>query len=216
MDAHFEDEFMNAADDTLINDLYATYLDELLTTKEVKQSKLDIDSFEIKRSALLKHKREKKAQTWGEKEDSILNAIRQPDVEFGELVDLERVLAGANKVILQEFINYGGVKALLNILDAKIAKTIVASELDIGIVIETLHCLKEVIKHTIGLENFISIIGSIKKVALSLIWDYKPLALLVCCSIQLNLYTLFIGFSLGSRYSYALLAFLCGFKRKGC
>jgi hypothetical protein len=215
MDAHFEDEFMNAADDTLINDLYATYLDELLTTKEVKQSKLREYSIKFKRSTLLKHKREK-AQTWGEKEDSILNAIRQPDVEFGELVDLERVLVGANKVILQEFINYGGVKALLNILDAKIAKTTVASELDIGIVIETLHCLKEVIKHTIGLENFISIIGSIKKVALSLIWEYKPLAILVCCSIQLNLYTLFIGFSLGSRYSYALLAFLCGFKRKGC
>ena len=84
MDAHIEDEFMNAADDTLINDLYATYLDELLTTKEVKQLKLKIDSLEIKRSALLKHKREKKAQDWGEKEDYILKAISQPDAECGE------------------------------------------------------------------------------------------------------------------------------------
>ena len=60
MDAHFEDEFMKDADDALIDRLYGTYLDELLTSKDTKESMLQTRSFEDKRSTILEHKRKKR------------------------------------------------------------------------------------------------------------------------------------------------------------
>lgn len=123
----------------------------------------------------------KKFDEWGVSENNLLKQIKNPlqnEVDFCDLVQLTKILSTANRHILNSFFGEEGLLILLSILQTK-TNIENLRELDYGLILQTLRCLKAVMNTSIGMEGFLSVKDLVKNVVKCLYFEYKPIALMV-------------------------------------
>ncbi|RYG98958.1 hypothetical protein EON65_50825 [archaeon] len=170
-----------------IEQKYLEVLEETLTPPEVRKRLVESQSLEQKWRFIQIHKplSEEKLATWGDKETTVLNTInnsRNPDIM--SVLNLKVLLSSANKELMASFLEANGVAVLLKVILQKVNKKPITT-IDVALLYEILLCCKLVMNNAIGMKGFLDVMGAIDTIALCLLFEYKPLALLVSCSTML-------------------------------
>lgn len=171
-----------------ISDMFESLLDALLMEPQAREKACNQPMEKKWQMIQMQKDLVKDTKTrWGDQQNSLLAVLRStktPEVQL--LVRLRTQLSTRNREFLSAFIDAGGIDVLVKCIDDRICRTPV-TELDAILLAELLGCCKSVMNNAIGMQAFINTAGSVERIARSLLFDWKPIALLVleilsvCC-----------------------------------
>jgi len=118
----------------------------------------------------------------GDAEHRLLVKIRESSqIDYFDLYDLEKILHDADIYTLRSFFKENGVIVLLSIFERLSPSSDRWNELDVGIMIQTLRCLKAIMGDStmVGMEGLLAAQSLMTCIIRCLIFDFKPLAMLV-------------------------------------
>lgn len=108
--------------------------------------------------------------------DTLKEVNKRPDIQ--QLLKLKSRIGTGNKKWVESFIAAQGIPTLLNAMD-KILCEVPIGELDASILYEMVSCSKIIMNNGVTLIKFIETSGAIRIITQCLIFEWKPLALLV-------------------------------------
>jgi hypothetical protein len=171
------------ADERLINRLYDAHYVDLRKSRDEIESLSANTSIDNKKVILLESKKGS-ANKWTEAEDKLLHKLNNsPQIDYCDLEELEKRLIHADVYMLNSFFKEHGMRILLSILYRLSEHPDKLGELDVGIMMQTLRCVKAVMGDTttVGMEGLFADQNQNLTTCIRncLIFEYKPLALLV-------------------------------------
>lgn len=192
----FTDGISKMPDKATVEKMYLAVLEDTLVPPAIRERLIETQSLERKWQFVQIHQSggsgtssghtSKTVVQWGEKEKALLLKIgtsKSPDIQ--SLLSLKVLLSSANKETMSSFLKCDGVAILVKaILTRTNHKSM--DEVEAAILYEILLCCKLVLNNMMGMKGFLAVTGSIDAIALSLRFEFKHLALLVSCSICLN------------------------------
>ena len=163
-----------------LNEKYSKVLDILLTPPHVKHRLMTTQTVEQKRKIVNTHNSTfNRRASWENKENKILNAIKNDrHLDIKNITTLKVMLSSANREFMQAFLDNNGVPILLKSI-LQYNEKIKMTDGDVAILFELILCCKLVMNNSMGMEAFLSVVGSIDTIALCLRFEHKYLALQV-------------------------------------
>lgn len=172
---------MNDYTEEEIGAMYQTVLDHLLFPPHV-QAQLKEQNLEKKWQMIQMQKhilKDSSFSKWGETHQLLLNAIitaKTPDIQL--LIRLKSLLSTSDKAFLISFIHAGGINVLMVCAEERLAR-VPMTELDAALLYEVMCCCKMVMNNATGMIGFINSPHAIERIAQSLLFEWKPVALQV-------------------------------------
>lgn len=177
--------------DEQVLEMYKIVLESLLFPPHVQENLIMTQTKEKKWQTIQmqKHvlKTAKKTGEFGDQERLQLKnlmKVRLPDIQ--EIIKLRSSLATANRMFLQGFLDHDGIQVLMKLIKDRIVHQPM-THLDAALVFEYMSCCKILMNNDLGMEGFIFTPGAIEIIAKSLMFEWKPIALIVleilsvCC-----------------------------------
>jgi hypothetical protein len=161
--------------------IYSNILDHLLTPELVKQKMIATQSLEKKIQFIKMHNSllQTSKKTWTEKEEDLLDKLKKskfPDLPH--LNQLKLLLSSADREIMSNFLNGGGVHMLVRMMEHMSSREPL-TEFDFSLLYEIMSCCKLIMNNSLGMDGFLSVDCSVQKIALCLTFENKAYSLLV-------------------------------------
>lgn len=178
-----------------IVEMYAAVLDHLLIPQAVKEQMMATQPLDKKWQMIQMQKHvltgagatdgaggKLKRGGAGDPVLDLLRSLRNTRVpELPTLIKLRSALSTANKDSLRSFLNSSGVEVLVQCIEGRVTKSPV-TDFDAALLFELVSCCKVVMNNATGMQGVLCVPHAIEAVCRALLFDWKPLALLVLAS----------------------------------
>ena len=169
-----------------IESMYSLVLDHLLFSPSLRDQLMKSESLEKKWQMAKMHQKIFESGTescvqllWSGKDSKMLKSLFNEKVlDIKKLLELKSLLSTANKEWMIEFLKNDGILLIFDSVEFLLSR-VPMSELDAALLFELIACCKVVMNNGLGMDATLEMPRSLDLIALSLRFEWKPIALQV-------------------------------------